>query len=238
MRIAELFTSLQGEGLLAGTESVFVRASGCNLRCAWCDTPYTSWHPEGEEWSVARILGAVTAAGVGHVVLTGGEPLLFADAPELVARCRAAGLHVTVETAGTVIPPTLPAERWADLVSISPKLVSSAPPAARHPTWHRRHQETRRADDVLLRLLDGGPWQLKFVIGAEADIAESLAWLADLERARGAPLDRTRVFLMPEGVDVDTLERIGAWLRPAAAAAGLAYGPRHHVAWFGHRRGT
>ena len=238
MRIAELFTSLQGEGLLAGTPSVFVRATGCNLRCAWCDTPYTSWHPEGEEWSVARIVGAVIATGARHVVLTGGEPLLFADAPEIVARCRAAGLHVTVETAGTVIPPGLPPGGWADLVSISPKLTSSAPAAADHPAWHRRHQSARRADDVLLRLLAGGPWQLKFVVGAEADIAEALAWLADLERAHGEPLDRSRVFLMPEGIDVVTLERIGAWLRPAAAAAGLAYGPRHHVAWFGHRRGT
>ena len=52
MRIAELYASLQGEGLLAGTPSTFVRTSGCNLRCHWCDTPFTSWKPVGEEWSI------------------------------------------------------------------------------------------------------------------------------------------------------------------------------------------
>ncbi|NCA11954.1 7-carboxy-7-deazaguanine synthase QueE, partial [bacterium] len=45
MRIAEIYASLQGEGLFAGTPSTFVRTSGCNLRCVWCDTPFTSWQP-------------------------------------------------------------------------------------------------------------------------------------------------------------------------------------------------
>ena len=59
MRIAEIFRSIQGEGRLTGTESVFVRASGCNLRCRYCDTPYASWNPEGEDLSVAEILGRI-----------------------------------------------------------------------------------------------------------------------------------------------------------------------------------
>ncbi|NCX99349.1 MAG: 7-carboxy-7-deazaguanine synthase QueE, partial [Planctomycetia bacterium] len=85
MNVAEIFASLQGEGLLAGTPSTFVRASGCNLRCVWCDTPYTSWEPEGESLSVGEILDRVRSLSPRHAVVTGGEPLLF---PEAVELCR------------------------------------------------------------------------------------------------------------------------------------------------------
>ena len=88
MRIAEIFASLQGEGLLAGTPSTFVRTSGCNLRCVWCDTPYTSWEPEGEDLSLADVLNRVRALPPRHAVVTGGEPLLVAEAMELCRTLR------------------------------------------------------------------------------------------------------------------------------------------------------
>src|ERR1700688_359369 len=74
LKIAEIFYSIQGEGSLIGVPSVFVRTSGCNLRCVWCDTPYTSWKPEGDERSLDEILEQVTAFPARHVVVTGGEP--------------------------------------------------------------------------------------------------------------------------------------------------------------------
>src|ERR1022692_2538307 len=61
LKIAELFYSIQGEGSLVGVPSVFIRTSGCNLRCAWCDTPYTSWRPEGAEMPLDQIVEQVKA---------------------------------------------------------------------------------------------------------------------------------------------------------------------------------
>src|SRR5437588_2526413 len=82
MKVAEIFYSLQGEGSLVGVPSVFVRSSGCNLRCAWCDTPYTSWQSEGEERTLSSIVAEVEQYPARHVVVTGGEPMI---APGIVA---------------------------------------------------------------------------------------------------------------------------------------------------------
>lgn len=233
MRIAEIYPSLQGEGLLAGTPSVFVRTSGCNLRCVWCDTPFTSWHPEGREQSVEAILEAVGATSLRHVVVTGGEPLVSAGIAPLLSGLAAAGLHVTVETAGTV---PLPPETAVDLVSLSPKLGSSAPPPDTPGNWRARHEATRRCDDVIRGLMTS-PHQIKFVVEHEADFAEACRWLDDLA-AGGAALDRRSVFMMPQGRTAAELAETTAWLEPACRAAGVSLAARHHIAWFGTARGT
>jgi len=233
VRIAEIYASLQGEGMLAGTPSAFVRASGCNLRCTWCDTPFTSWLPEGEDRSVADILAAVRATGARHAVVTGGEPLLFGETVELCAALRAEGVHVTVETAGTVLPPGFAAP-LADLMSISPKLASSTPPADTAGGWHRRHEAARRRDDVIRALVSSGHHQLKFVVDSPADFAEAEVWVADL----GGMIDRRVVFMMPQGRTDDELAATTAWLGPACRRAGFHLAPRHHIAWYGARRGT
>src|SRR5215831_18622011 len=119
LRIAEIFYSLQGEGSLVGVPSVFVRTSGCNLRCSWCDTPYTSWRPEGTDLTLDQILDEVDAHPARHVVVTGGEPMIAPDILALTQRLRARNLHITIETAGTVFEPVA-----CDLMSISPKLAN------------------------------------------------------------------------------------------------------------------
>lgn len=237
MRIAEIFASLQGEGLLAGTPSTFVRTSGCNLRCIWCDTPYTSWEPEGEDLSLAHVLDRVRALPPRHAVVTGGEPLLVAEAMELCRTLRQEGWHVTVETAGTVLPAGPAIGPVADLMSISPKLASSAPPPDTPGNWGPRHEAARRRDDVLQALVAQGPYQLKFVIDSPADLAESLAWLDDLGLAAGR-IDPGRVCLMPQGRTAAELAATTAWLEPECRRLGFHLAPRHHVAWFGHTRGT
>src|SRR6187401_901216 len=104
MLISEIFYSVQGEGELTGVPSVFVRTSGCNLRCTWCDTPYASWNPEGQEMSVSEIVAEVLEHPAQFVVLTGGEPMIAKGIRELADALHAAGKHITIETAGTVAP--------------------------------------------------------------------------------------------------------------------------------------
>ena len=146
MRIAEIYRSVQGEGLLTGTESVFVRTSGCNLRCWFCDTPHTSWRPEGEDLAVDEIQSRVLDFDCDHVVLTGGEPMLFAELIPLAAGLQAEKRHITIETAGTLFLPVV-----CDMMSISPKLASSAPNPESYPGGGRRRHRQRRHWRVRVR---------------------------------------------------------------------------------------
>lgn len=228
MRIAEIYQSLQGEGLLTGVESVFVRTSGCNLRCGFCDTPYTSWQPEGDDLSVDEIARQALSWPCDHVVVTGGEPMLHAELIPLCARLRTAGRHVTIETAGTLY---LPVE--CDLMSISPKLSNSTPSVEVANSWVARHERTRHAPDVVRRLIAEHAYQIKFVIDAQADCDEVESWLAAMPE-----IDRQRVLLMPQGTDVDHLTKIGNWLQPYCDRKGYHFCPRRHIEWFGLARGT
>ena len=238
MRIAEIFRSIQGEGRLTGTRSVFVRVSGCNLRCSYCDTPYASWNPEGEDLSVAEIVDRVQGlarppsetapAVVEHVVLTGGEPMLFAELIPLSAALRRAGRHVTIETAGTLY---LPVE--CDLMSISPKLSNSFPPPDRDPRWSRRHRLNCHVPEVIRRLAAEYDYQLKFVVDCLDDCREVEACLAEFSE-----LDRSRVMLMPQGTDAAELGQKAEWLQPYCAEHRLGFCPRRQIEWFGGQRGT
>src|SRR5579862_2464818 len=156
LKISEIFYSIQGEGALIGTPSVFVRTSGCNLRCTWCDTPYTSWTPEGEERSVDSVVEEVNGYGAAHVVVTGGEPMIAPGIEELTHRL---SQHVTIETAGTVDTPVR-----CDLMSISPKLANSTPLHRDNGRWAQQHERLRYQPEILKRLIQFYPYQLKFVI--------------------------------------------------------------------------
>lgn len=224
MKIAEVFYSVQGEGKLVGVPSVFVRTSGCNLRCKWCDTPYTSWTPEGVARTVESLVGEVMAFGAKHVVLTGGEPLIAPESVALTTALRARGLHITVETAGTVFAPVA-----CDLMSISPKLANSTPEDAR---WGPVHERTRLAMDALTQLMRDYPYQLKFVVAAPADLAEIQHLVSQL----GAPAEN--ILLMPEGRSSEALRERAAWLVPLCLQHGYRYSPRVHVDIWGDRRGV
>jgi 7-carboxy-7-deazaguanine synthase len=228
MRIAEIYRSVQGEGLLTGAESVFVRTSGCNLRCWFCDTPFTSWRPEGNDMAVDEIVAQVEEWDCKHIVLTGGEPMLYAELIPLCGRLRLSGRHVTVETAGTLYLPIA-----CDLMSISPKLAGSAPSLDKHPRWSRRHNRDRHRPDVVRRLVAEHEYQLKFVVDTPADLQDVDRYLDEIPE-----IARDRVLLMPQGTDVESLETRASWLRAYCETNELIYCPRKHIEWFGPVRGT
>lgn len=227
MRIAEIYDSLQGEGFLTGTPSVFVRTSGCNLRCRYCDTPFASWNPEGDDLSVDEVVSAVEELGHRYVVLTGGEPMLFAELVPLCDRLQAQGKHITIETAGTL---SLPLE--CDLMSISPKLANSTPWDVSQ-RWLDRHEKTRHAPGVIQYLVSRYPYQMKFVVSKEADAYEVIDYLDDFPS-----IDRDRVMLMPEGCSLGKLSSAEQWLIPFCAEHDLLFCPRRQIEWYGSVRGT
>ena len=223
MRIADVFTSIQGEGRFAGTPSVFVRTTGCNLRCWFCDTPYTSWRPEGEQVGWESVLEQVLAGPEEHVVITGGEPLLQPRVVELSRALARQGRFVTIETAGTVDRPV-----HADLMSLSPKLSNSTPAEG---VWRARHESARDNPAVVRRLLADYDYQLKFVIDRPGDLREVETWLR-----RYPEVPAERVWLMPQAVERPELIAKNDWLSAEALCRGYRLSPRLHIEQFGNAR--
>jgi 7-carboxy-7-deazaguanine synthase len=227
MKISEIFYSIQGEGMLAGVPSVFLRTSGCNLRCTWCDTPYTSWKPEGNDLALEAILADVREHGSTHVVVTGGEPMIQQEMVQLTQRLKDLDLHITIETAGTVYQPVT-----CDLMSISPKLANSTPTERDDGRWAAQHDRLRYQPAVLKQLMAEYPYQLKFVVSDPGDLTETEAILKET----GA--DRSRVLLMPEGTSTKVLNERARWLVEICKREGFRYGPRLHIDIYGNQRGV
>jgi 7-carboxy-7-deazaguanine synthase len=226
MKVAEVFHSIQGEGKLAGLPSVFVRASGCNLRCVWCDTPYASWQPEGDDVPVEQLVGRVGEFGCRHVVVTGGEPLIMPDITELCDALKARNYHLTIETAATIFRPLK-----LDLASLSPKLSNSTPRGSR---FEEAHERQRINIAVIQQFIDTSPeFQLKFVVCNEPDLAEIEQMLGQLRGWHASD-----VLLMPEGTDSATLNSRAGWLAQICKRTGYRFCPRLHIALYGNTRGT
>jgi 7-carboxy-7-deazaguanine synthase len=227
MRISEIFYSVQGEGILAGVPSVFIRTSGCNLRCTWCDTPYASWKPEGTDVGFGPILSNVRRHWAGYVVVTGGEPMIVPEIVELTQKLKQIEQHITIETAGTVFEPV-----ECDLMSISPKLSNSTPYDEDDGRWAAQHERTRYQPDVLKELITRYPYQLKFVVSGPDDVPEVKSMVQEI----GA--DRNRVLLMPEGRDRRTLMERSQWLVEVCKTLNYRFCPRLHIEIWGDRRGV
>ncbi|AGB36768.1 7-carboxy-7-deazaguanine synthase QueE [Natronococcus occultus] len=226
--INELFYSLQGEGTLAGVPSVFVRTSGCNLRCWFCDSYHTSWEPTHARMGLEEIVAEIESHPADHVVLTGGEPLLHEESVALLETLDERGYHTTVETNGTIHR-----EAPIDLASISPKLESSTPTADRDPKgegeWAQRHEDARIDLEALSALVEDYAFQLKFVVTDADDMPEIRGLLADLRRVTSEPIHDEDVLLMPEGATRERLAETRERVAELAMEYGFRYTPRLHV---------
>jgi len=160
VRVAERFLSLQGEGLTTGVPTYFIRLSGCNLRCSWCDTPYA--FEGGEEVEVASVVEEAFSSGAPRVCITGGEPLLQRGAVELLVKILERGVGVDLETNGTI--PLLPVLERVERSSADPGhlLISMDVKCPSSGEEGKTHWENLK----LLRESD----QLKFVVADEEDI--------------------------------------------------------------------
>ncbi|MFC7154580.1 7-carboxy-7-deazaguanine synthase QueE [Halomarina halobia] len=238
--INELFYSLQGEGKLAGVPSVFVRTSGCNLRCWFCDSYHTSWEPTHARMTVDDVLREVRARErAEHVVLTGGEPLVHEASVELLERLADAGYHTTVETNGTIHR-----DAPIDLASVSPKLASSTPTPENAPegadagAWTERH-EARRIDLAsLARFVEDYETQLKFVVTGPDDLPEVVSLVEEVRAAAAAPVPNDDVLLMPEGTTREALAERRTEVADLALEYGFRYTPRLHVDLWNDAPGT
>ncbi len=152
MLINEMFLSIQGEGRTMGLPTVFVRLSGCNLECRWCDTRYAE--EGGSEMSVEEVLAGVNGYRTRHVCLTGGEPLWHDETPELISRLLKEGKHVSLETNGSLSIAGLPDDPQL-MISMDYKCPSSG-------------MEDRMLLDNLRHLRPKD--QLKFVVADKDDL--------------------------------------------------------------------
>jgi len=229
MQVLEIYQSKQGEGILTGQASVFVRFLGCLLNCRFCDTPYARY--SGDDYTVGtdltpeELVGRVLLLDLPHVVLTGGEPMHAENIVECTKLLKEYDYHITIETSGTVFQPVT-----CDLMSISPKLRNTVPLDG-DLAIIRDHDIERSKPDVVQQLMLRHNYQLKFVIDTEEDLPEVEEYLIRLHGVVPG-----RVLLMPQATDVETMYQKGNWIEPYCAAKGYRYCPRMQLVWYGNTR--
>lgn len=232
MRVNEIFYSLQGEGMLVGTPSVFVRLAGCPLRCRWCDTKYAWDFQAGEEFEPAQIVEEVNRWACKFVVLTGGEPMMGPDLAvrkglaDLTHRLKAMGKHITIETAGVLFLSDLA----CDLMSISPKPADTTSGQSSH-RWSS--EPVASGVQVIQQLIQTYPYQLKFVVESPGDIVG----IQDMCAALGSLMPE-RVMLMPQAATTEELLSRSAMVAGLCKQTGLRFGQRLHILLWDHQRGV
>ncbi|MAK60948.1 MAG: pyrroloquinoline quinone biosynthesis protein PqqE [Ponticaulis sp.] len=235
----EIFTSIQGEGPSLGAPRTFIRLSGCNLHCKWCDTAYTwNWastpfdHLTGEKFdpdqervsvSIAEIAKKVAETSPMGIVLTGGEPLLQKSklAPLIDAiKSECGPVWVEIETNGSIAPP-IDLCRHVNQFNVSPKLAHSGNAA-----------EIALKADVLKQYAALPAASFKFVIAEEIDIDQVRTLVRDFQ------ISPQRVFLMPLGTTSEAIRERSLWMVGLCTRYGFRFTDRLHIHLFGDTRGT
>jgi 7-carboxy-7-deazaguanine synthase len=226
MRINEIFYSLQGEGFLAGFPSVFIRLAGCPLRCRWCDTKYAWDLTAGAHYSIEKIVRTIEQWPSKFVVITGGEPMINSDLPQLAQELKASGKHITIETAGIAFIPDMP----CDLMSISPKLSNSTPT---DPKLAEAHEDSRLDVAVLRELIDNYKYQLKFIVDSQDDLEEIQQTIEEIGN-----VDSKKVMLMPQVTTRDELLAKSPMVAELCKKTGFSFCQRLQILLWNNQRGT
>jgi len=210
MIINEIFLSVQGEGIYTGVPSVFVRVAGCNLNCPWCDSAYAKSDESGTETSISSLLEKIKKYNVEHVVITGGEPTIYAD--ELKILCKnliASNKKITIETNSTIYVDCNP-----HLLSLSPKLYQG---------W----------DEEILKknLSKNCDKQIKIVVDSIEEAVDAL------KRTEKFNIEKEKIFLMPNAATRDKHIRGAAWLVPFCCKNNVRFGGRLQTLLWNSERG-
>ena len=210
---------------MAGVPSVFVRLAGCPLRCRWCDTKYAWDETAGAHYSVGKIVRTVQQWSCKFVVITGGEPMVNSELPELVRKLKKSGKHITIETVGIAFVQDLA----CDLMSISPKLSNSTPA---EPELAKIHEDSRLDIAVLGELIDNYKYQLKFVVDSQADLPEIQRTVEEIGN-----VDLEKVMLMPQAGTRDELLAKSPMVADMCKRTGFAFCQRLQVLLWNNGRG-
>ena len=209
IKVSEIFYSIQGEGLLAGRPSVFIRLAGCPLRCKYCDTQYALDSSAGTKMPIEEIMKKVLKHSPDYAVITGGEPLVSPQISPLCKKIKEHKIHITIETAGIKFVPNLA----CDLMSISPKLSNA------------HNNEPDKAGylkiDQIAELIKNYDYQLKFVMEKIEDITEVHQILNNLK-----DFDRSKILLMPQAKNISQYLRISPLIVELCKANGFVFSPR------------
>ena len=241
--LGETYTCLQGEGKYIGIPHILIRVTGCRLRCqfsnSFCDTPYASWKPEKGKYTLNDIVKFYEDnPHIKYTMITGGGPTIH---PELLQElCRIGKYYrhtITIETEGSEFVQTR-----GDLISLSPKLSNSTP---RPGTWmsftnrevtekdKQQHEKWRCNYEAMEQLINNHPdYQLKPVISDEKDLVE----VKELQKILGVPNDK--VWLMPEGLVEEELNKRRRWLMELCTEQGYNFTDRLHIIAYGDKRGV
>lgn len=235
----EIFGTIQGEGRHLGEPATFIRLSGCNLQCIWCDTPYT-WNWTGTDFehngnqkyvkeeeqitlAIGEAVNRITGEKAERVVITGGEPLMQQKAIlELVTMLKDADptIKAEIETNGTIAP-TNALQAQIDQFNVSVKLENSNMPAKK-----------RLKANALETFASMPNADFKFVIDTPNDLEQVLHLKGDYD----IPTDR--IYLMPQGVSQEEQEAKSQWVADICKQYNFNFTPRLHIALWGAKRGV
>ncbi|MEC9282640.1 MAG: 7-carboxy-7-deazaguanine synthase QueE [Bdellovibrionota bacterium] len=232
------FFTVQGEGLHTGRPAIFLRLSGCNLRCEWlnsdgstslCDTPYSSHQPEKLLKSIDDIVEDIKSYPCKYVVITGGEPYLQKAIAPFISELKNLGYYVCIETNASIY-----FETEADFISMSPKLSTSCVDKSEN---FESHQKRRKNIEALASFTKQHDFQFKFVINCKDDLLEAKEMIAEIE-AVTAPIAKDKILLMPQAVTKKQLEEKSEQVIEWAMEFGYSFCDRMHIRIWNDKRGV